>query len=264
MQFHQTLGLIESGKNNQVIELPEGWAQGRAFFGGFSAALAAQFLLQQFSAEYHLRSMSISFVAPAEPGEAKLSYRILREGKSVIQVAVELLQQGNVMLSCLASLGKGRNSQVKVEGEAPPDLKTVNDGPGLPEADIVPEFAKNFDYRITSGGMPFSGQPGRTFGGWVRFRKEQQQLTTAAILALVDAWPPAVLPHLDSPAPASSLTWTIEFPDVPLQTFGTHDWFQYEAFIEHAEQGYGHSRAGLWSDEGKLLAISRQTFTVFA
>ena len=64
--------------------------------------------------------------------------------------------------------------------------------------------------------------------------------------------------------PVSSLTWTIEFPDKPLADFSTHDWYQYEAFIEHAENGYGHSRAGLWSDNDELLAISRQTFTVFA
>lgn len=264
MQFHETLALIESEKNNQTITLPEGWAQGRAFFGGFSAAVAAQFLLQQFPQDYHLRSFAISFVAPATPGDATLSYRVLRQGSSVLQVAVELTQNNEVMLAGLASLGKGRQSSVSVSGETPPDLKTVNDGPGLPEADIVPEFAKNFDYRITSGGMPFSGQPGRTFGGWVRFRNEQQKLTIAAILALVDAWPPAVLPHLNQPAPASSLTWTIEFPDKPLADFSTHDWYQYEAFIEHAENGYGHSRAGLWSDNDELLAISRQTFTVFA
>ncbi|RUO77486.1 thioesterase family protein [Idiomarina seosinensis] len=263
MQFHETLAQIQK-QAEQTITLPSGWAQGRAFFGGFSAALVAEFVLKQFPREYHLRSMTTSFVAPAEAGEASLSLRILREGKSVIQVAAELQQQGQVMLSCLASLGKKRDSVVKVEGEASPDLKTINDGPGLPEADIVPEFAKNFDYRITSGGMPFSGQPGRTFGGWVRFRHEQQRLTTAAILALVDAWPPAVLPHLKQPAPASSLTWTIEFPDIDLAPFNTHDWFQYEAFIEQAADGYGHSRAGLWSEQGELIAISRQTFTVFA
>ncbi|MGM0481984.1 MAG: thioesterase family protein [Pseudomonadota bacterium] len=264
MSFSSTLAQISNDQNNQFIELPEGWAQGRALFGGFSAALAAQFLQQQFPRAYHLRSLSISFVAPAEPGEAVLSYRVLREGKSVLQLAVELHQQGKVMLAGLASLGKGRESAVQVAGEAPPDLKTINDGPGLPEADIVPEFAKNFDYRITSGGMPFSGQPGRTFGGWVRFRHEQEPLSTAAILALVDAWPPAVLPHLTEPAPASSLTWTIEFPDIPLQDYSTDEWFQYEAFIEHASDGYGHSRAGLWSKQGTLIAISRQTFTVFA
>ena len=240
MLFHETLALIENDKNNQTIKLPEGWAQGRAFFGGFSAALAAQFLLRQFPGDYHLRSLAISFVAPATPRDATLSYRVLRQGSSVLQVSVEITQNDEVMLAGLASLGKGRSSSVSVSGETPPDLKTINDGPGLPEADIVPEFAKNFDYRITSGGMPFSGQPGRTFGGWIRFRKEQQELTTAA------------------------LTWTIEFPDLPLDEFNTNDWFQYEAFIEHAEHGYGHSRAGLWSEEGKLLAISRQSFTVFA
>lgn len=264
MQFHQTLAQIENDKNNQTIQLPEGWAQGRALFGGFSAALAAQFLLQQFAADYHLRSLAISFVAPAAPGAAELSYRILRQGSSVLQVAVDLRQNGEVMLAGLASMGKARVSTVKVTGEQAPDLKTINDGPGLPDADIVPEFAKNYDYRITAGGMPFSGQPGRTFGGWIRFRHEQQTLTTAAIISLVDAWPPAVLPHLNKPAPASSLTWTIEFPDRELNDFNTHDWYQYQAFIEHAADGYGHSRAGLWSAQGELLAISRQSFTVFA
>lgn len=264
MTFHSTLRSVKPVKQSQHIELPTGWAQGRALFGGFSGALLAEFIAQQFPSEYHLRSLSVSFVAPAEPGPAELSYKTLREGKSVIQASVELVQNGQVVLSALASLGKSRDSTVYVQGEQVPDLKTTNDGPGLPKADIVPEFAEHFDYRITSGGMPFSGQPGRTFGGWIRFRHEDKPLTTAALLALVDAWPPAVLPHLRSPAPASSLTWTIEFPDVSLADFTTQQWFQYEAFIEQAQHGYGHSRAGLWSEKGELLAISRQSFTVFA
>ena len=44
MNFHTAVEQIVADKNNQVIELPSGWAQGRAFFGGFSGALAAQFL----------------------------------------------------------------------------------------------------------------------------------------------------------------------------------------------------------------------------
>ena len=107
MHYHETLALIESEKNNQTITLPEGWAQGRAFFGGFSAAVAAQFLLQQFPQDYHLRSFAISFVAPATPGDATLSYRVLRQGSSVLQVPVELTQNHEVMLAGLASLGKG-------------------------------------------------------------------------------------------------------------------------------------------------------------
>lgn len=264
MQFHDTLALIKSNTPQQTIELPEGWAQGRAFFGGFGAAVLADFILKQLDSDYHMRSLSISFVAPAQPGKAELSCRVLRQGKSVVQIAAELIQDGQTMLSCLTSLGKARSSSVGVEGEPAPGLADRENGLALPDADIVPKFARHFDYRITEGGMPFSGQPGRTFGGWIRFREEQHPLTIAAILGLVDAWPPAILPHLKEPAPASSLTWTIEFPDRPLAEFNSHDWYQYKAFIEHAADGYGHSRAGLWSENGELLAVSRQCFTVFA
>mgnify|MGYP006175117917 CR=1 FL=1 len=88
-------------------------------------------------------------------------------------------------------------------------------------------------------------------------------LTEAHILALVDAWPPALLPHLKRPAPGSTLTWTIEFVQ-PLLELSTLDWCKYCVTTEHARDGYGHAAAALWSAEGKLIALSRQTVTIFA
>ena len=43
----------------------------------------------------------------------------------------------------------------------------------------------------------------------------------------------------------------------------TLDWCKYSVEIEHARDGYGHVAANLWSPEGELIAISRQTVTVF-
>ncbi len=63
-------------------------------------------------------------------------------------------------------------------------------------------------------------------------------------------------------ARASSLTWTIEFVQ-PVPTLDTHDWCRYRAVIEHARDGYGHCAAGLWTPDGELIALSRQTVTVF-
>ena len=37
-----------------------------------------------------------------------------------------------------------------------------------------------------------------------------------------------------------------------------------ELETEHAKDGYGHASAALWTAEGELLALSRQTVTVFA
>ena len=83
-----------------------------------------------------------------------------------------------------------------------------------------------------------------------------------AAFAHLDAWPPAVLSHLSKPAPGSSLTWTIEFVH-PIPSLTTHDWCLYQAEIEHALDGYGHIAARLWTADGQLLALSRQTTTVF-
>ena len=101
-------------------------------------------------------------------------------------------------------------------------------------------------------------------GGWVRLRDEPvaEPVGVAHLLALVDAWPPAVLPHLSKPAPGSTLSWTIEFVQ-PLVPLCTQDWCRYCATIEHAQDGYGHTSAMLWTAEGALLAMSRQTVTVF-
>ena len=82
-------------------------------------------------------------------------------------------------------------------------------------------------------------------------------------MGLVDAWPPALLPHLKAPAAGSSLTWTIEFMQ-PLQVCAANSRFAYLATIEHAADGYGHVAAGLWDSQGRQVAISRQTVTVFA
>ncbi len=109
--FFETLAQIVKDKHQQSIELPEGWAQGRAFFGGFSAGIAADFILKQFDAAYHMRAFNVSFVAPTAPGSADLSLTILRQGSSVVQVRAQIIQNGEVTLFALASLGKARQSQ---------------------------------------------------------------------------------------------------------------------------------------------------------
>ena len=101
-------------------------------------------------------------------------------------------------------------------------------------------------------------------GGWVRLRGDvkEEPVTESHILALVDAWPPSLLPHLKKVVAGSTLTWTIEFVQ-PLQDLSTLDWCKYLVETEHARGGYGHAAAKLWSADGQLIALSRQTVTIF-
>tara|TARA_R110002126_G_scaffold75469_24_gene188422 strand:- start:2032 stop:2826 length:795 start_codon:yes stop_codon:yes gene_type:complete len=264
MHFSQVMQQFGADKpDNMIINVPQAWGQGRAVFGGMAAALAMAHLLPVIPDNMPLRSVSVSFVAPLNSGKANVARRILRQGKSVIQAQVEITQDNQVALVLLASFGAARPSVHQLDANPAPQWPT-GATQTLPKQGPVPEFTTHFDYRIAHGQLPFSASTLRELGGDIRMAgNESRQAGILELLALIDAWPPVSLTLLNQPAPASSLTWTIEFVahDLP---FNTHDWWRYQAEIEYGADGYHHIAAKLWQPDGKLAAISRQTVTVFA
>ncbi|MGN2430946.1 acyl-CoA thioesterase [Pseudomonas syringae] len=259
--------LINAARDNpRSVTIPAEWSQGRACFGGLMAALTYEAMRAQVPEGRPVRSLAITFVGPAAPGvPIAFEVEILRHGKAVSQVLGRAMQNGEVMTLIQGSFGAPRESMIAVTAASAPDLKPVEECPELPfVSGVMPDYLRFMDIRWALGGMPFSNTQSPAIGGYVRFRDEQHAspMSEARILALVDTWPPAVLPHLDKPAPGSSLTWTIEFVQ-PQPAFDTLQWCRYRAVIEHARDGYGHTAAALWGPKGELIAISRQTVTVF-
>ena len=264
MHFNQVMQQFTAEQGDTTtIMVPEQWGQGRAVFGGMAAALAMAHLLHIIPQGLPLRSVSVSFVAPLNAGAATASRRMLRQGKSVVQASAEIVQNGQVALVLLASFGAPRSSEHQLAADPAPQWQT-DKVHSLPKQGPAPEFTRHFDYRITHGQLPFSGSALRALGGDIRMAgSESRQVGIVELLALVDAWPPVSLTLLSQPAPASSLTWTIEFiaHDLP---FNSGDWWRYLAEIDYGSEGYHHIAARLWQPDGKLAAISRQTVTVFA
>lgn len=265
MGFSELLQAVRD--NPQAVSIPSQWAQGRASFGGLVAALVYEAMRAKVPAGRPPRSLAITFVGPAAPDvPVSFEVEVLREGKAVSQVLGRAVQDGQVVTLVQGSFGAGRESRIAVEAETAPLAKAVNDCQEMPYIpNVTPEFTRFLAMRWAYGGMPFTNTPSREMGGWVRLRDQSsvESANEAHLLALVDAWPPAVLPYLSAPAPGSSLTWTIEFIQ-PMAALSTEDWCLYRAQIEHARDGYGHVAAALWSPSGQLLAISRQTVAVFA
>jgi acyl-CoA thioesterase len=263
MKFSELLDAVRT--HPQSVTIPASWAQGRACFGGLMAALGYEAMRAKVSSERPVRSLAICFVAPpAIDMPISFEVEVLREGKAVSQVLGRAVQNGEVVTLIQGSFGAPRASVITVQAEAAPLFKSVEEIQPFPfVSGVMPEYLRHIDLRWALGGLPFSGTPSRAIGGYARLKDvEEERLTEAHLLALVDTWPPAVLPHLNKPAPGSSLTWTIEFVQ-PLPEMTTHDWTQYRAEIEHARDGYGHTAAMLWGPQGELVAISRQTVTVF-
>jgi acyl-CoA thioesterase len=263
MTFSELLNAVRD--NPLAVTIPASWSQGRACFGGLMAALQFEAMRAKVPADRPVRSLAITFVGPpAIDVPISFEVEVLREGKAVSQVLGRAMQNGEVMTLIQGSFGAPRESMIAVQAEPAPPFKPVDQAPELPFiAGMMPEYLRFMEMRWALGGLPYSNTKSPAIGGYARLRDvPEEKLTEAYLLALVDTWPPAPLPHLNKPAPGSTLTWTIEFVQ-PLPDMTTRDWMQYRAVIEHARDGYGHVAAALWTPGGELVAMSRQTVTVF-
>ncbi|WP_299595684.1 thioesterase family protein [uncultured Microbulbifer sp.] len=280
MEFNDILSGARNDSGSATI--PAGWTQGRATFGGLAAALLYQPIESTLEAvtqgtivDTPLRSLTFSFVAPAAAGELATRTQVLRAGRSAVQIEAHAAQGDQVVTAALASFGKPRESAAAVSPEPAPQFKAPDQCEALPYIEgLMPEFSQHFDYRLAAGALPFTGSTDTHLGGWIRFKKPAGPITTGHLLALIDAWPPAILSQLKTLAAASSLTWTLELTPAAhrakaeasaasAESNESNDWWQYQAEVEQSEDGYAVIRARLWNANGELIAFSRQTVTVF-
>ena len=258
----------ESG-NHVDIDFHKEWFGGVAMFGGMVAASmirATKIVLENHYgvSSVPLRSVMLTFARKVKAENAVVKVDLIRKGNSVIQLQSTLCQDDEVAcvgIYCFASRDTGK---IDVPLHKPDVVGPDESGEFMASGRFSPEFAKHLDYRIAQGGLPFSGTPGNDFSGWLRFVHESDEAMLEEHLAIMaDAWPFPLLQSLtmDKPLFAASLNWTLEF--TPMDGSRAHDWWQIYSESEAHEDGLSHAYARLWSPQGKLSAISRQTFSVF-
>jgi acyl-CoA thioesterase len=247
--------------------IPEGWGQGRATFGGLLLAAATAAARRALPEPRPCRAVVASFPAPVGPGEVALAVRALRHGRAVSSLQVELRQGEELGCVALVGFGAARPSAIAVPPPPRPALPPPDALPPMLGAvpgglSAAPQFTQYFDYRLGFGAPPYAGADVREIGGWCRFRAEPGPLGEEHVLGLVDAWPSPAVARMASPAPAASMTWSLELlaiePDPDPQ-----GWWLYHAELEAAAGGYAHSAARLWSPAGRLAALSRQAVAIF-
>ena len=264
MSLIETYRLVE---NNESVEIPKGWLQGRTIYGGLVAGLMMQKALITINDPLKvLLSVSVTFVGPVQESEVKLTAEVLRQGKSVTTIEVRLWQEGAVQSILVASFGAYRESSIFVENkpEAPyfsePDIHKI-----AQHHPLAPQCFQQMDLIWEQGNYPCTSSKKPDFSGWMRFnpeKHENREMTVSDLMVAFDMWPPGVLPMYTTMAPASSLTWHLTYIH-PLQS-NIQDWFKYKVVTEYANQGYSTEYAHLWDVNNRLIAISRQTVTVFA
>ncbi len=256
---------LSQAKLTTPFSVDSSWAQGRSLFGGLNAALILSHIEGQTGfTDKELRTVNIHFCAPiTSEQEIRIECQVLSQGKSVFQVQGQLLQDGEVKTSILACFSAPRNSTIVVK-HAPlvPALlpQQAKRFPYIPG--VIPDFIQHMDLRFTSKAMPFTNSENSTMSGWMRMEEKPSEVSDAAIIAMIDAWPPAVLPMMKKPAPASTITWNIEFIH-PRDSIKAEDYLYYQCQTIQAESGYAHTDGKIYHPNGQLLALSRQLVAIY-
>lgn len=253
--FHQTAG-SDTGR----IVIGEDWLQGRSLFGGLQAALGVFGMRHQVPTEYPLRTLQTTFMAPVGAGEVQVHTRLLRRGRHTVHALAELRHQDQVAALVVGVFGQGRDSVI--ERRPAPCPRAPSGGQRLPWIPgVTPAFTQHFTALWLEGGFPFSGSTSPRFEVDVGM-KDEGPVTEAHVIAIADFVPPVALSLLSKPAAGSSLTWLLElttehFAHLPLQGW------RVDAEMTAARQGYTSQDVRIWSPQGELAALSRQSMVVF-
>ena len=245
------------------VDVPETWTQGRTVFGGLQAALLVRAMRLQKPAMPPLRSLQVAFIGPVLPGMQQLHVQCLRQGKSVTWLEGRIIgADGAVACMAIAVFGRARESAVHLVPPRPPVLRTPEDSVQLPRVPgKSPAFTEFLEQRWSDGAMPFCGGKVPRTQVHLRFRDEPR-IDESTVVALADAIPPTGTSVLQRPAPASSMTWTLELLRDRLDDFPDGYWCM-DAEATSAAEGYVFQTATLWSPDGQPVALSRQGTAVF-
>lgn len=261
MKFSEAMrSVVRHGAGWQAM-VGEDWMQGRSAFGGLQAALGLRAMRYCVAPDMPLRSLQTTFVAPVPSGPVAIQARVLREGRSAVQVEASLCDGEQVLCRLVGVFGSARASALDflpeqpalVTSQPPRELRYVEGR--------MPSFMQQFRVAWLSGDLPLSGGQSRESALRVSLRDEGAPEDTH-VLAFADFIPPIALGMFDKPTPGSSLTWMIELLRDRYDDLGLDDW-RVDAELIAARDGYTNQSVMLWGPGGEPVALSRQSMVVF-
>jgi acyl-CoA thioesterase len=141
----------------------------------------------------------------------------------------------------------------------PPEAVEPHDPP--PEA---PPIARRWDIRWAIGEPPWDG-PRRdeaVGGGWIRMA-DPTVVDAPVVAAITDAWVPPVFARIEEPIFVPTVDLTVHFrAALPVPGAEPSDFVLARFRTLAAAEGFLEEDGEVWSQDGRLLAQSRQLATV--
>jgi acyl-CoA thioesterase len=199
------------------------------------------------------RSMALHYFRPPVEGPAEVEVEVLREGRSLTNAKARLVQGERVCIEALVALAEARPGP-SFSDLPPPDVPGPDELAPPPPSPIEIPIRDRYEQRHAIGSPPFTGAGEALTGGWIRL-EDDEPVDHAVVAALADAWVPAVFSKVELPVGVPTVDLTVHFRSSPPQRPA---WCLVRFATRVAEDGYLEEDGEVWSDDGRLLAQSRQ------
>lgn len=258
--FSELIAGLQLNDSHQAIELPDDWLQGRTAYGGLTAALSLLSAQKMVEDLPPLRSAQFCFLGPAV-GTLRLTPRVLRRGKSVVFIAVDV--EGEMGLAARATLcfGVSRESYLHYLDLPKPVVPDPDSGRDFFTTPGQPAFMDHFEGRLVGGSQPRTAGASPEILVWLRHRDQKVENDVPSLLAMADALPPPGTVLFREPAPISTVTWSVEMMDSSVVS--SSGWWLSESRAESVRNGFSTQQMSIWSPDGTPILIGRQCVATF-
>lgn len=254
-RFADDTAVAPLGDGRYGARIDRGWWIERGPNGGYLAAIVLRAILAEVAdATRRPRSLTLHYLRPPVEGACEVAVTIERSGRGLTTVSARLRQEGRDCILALAALGVDRAGPT-VNDLPAPDVPGPDElSPRPADAGINIPFRGRFDVRHAIGGEPFVAGPDAVTGGWIR-SADDDPVDEIVLVALTDAWPPAVFSRFEGPIGVPTVDLTIHFRQAPS---GAPGWSLVRFSTRVVADGYLEEDGEVWSADGRLLAQSRQ------
>jgi acyl-CoA thioesterase len=249
--FDADTALDPAGEGRWRAHAAANWFVEKGPNGGFLAALAVRALAE--TTDRPPRSLTLHYLEAPVEGELEVRTEVRREGRSTTAVQVEIHQDGKPVTLALAACGDARDGQPEWDDAVRPDMPPPEEcDPFDTSHPRAPAFFRNYELRWKR--LDPEERPA-TVRGWLR-PTDPRPVDAVLLAALTDALVPPAFMRMSERLFVPTIDLTIHFRDRPPE--GAHPWVLGVFSTRVGGGGVCEEDGELWSEDGRLLAQSRQ------
>jgi acyl-CoA thioesterase len=252
----EAAGAAEAGEPGEyAATLDAGWVVGGGVNGGYLMALLASAARAVVPEKPDALAISAHFTSASTAGPATVVTRLLREGRGVSTVGVDLAQDGALRIAALATMGvlpsgdEGRSTATPPE-MPPPEACVVMPDEVRAELPLTQRFEMRFD-PATAGFLRGEPTGEAHLQSWFRLADGREPDALSLLVAL-DAMPPVTMAQgRFGWAPTLELTCMLRATPAP-------GWLRLTHRARTFSGGMFEEDCEVWDSRGQLVAQSRQ------